>query len=96
MEAKELLTSPLTLLAVGVSALGSVGFGLVDPAWGLLSATAGMWFPAIAVSAGTILPELGYGEIGTQVLLAAAIVFVAVQLDRLADRASKYIKERWK
>ena len=94
MKGKELLTHPLTALAFVGSAIGSVGFGLIDPAWGLISATAGVWFPAIAVSAGTILPELGYGSLGTQVLLAAAIVFVAVQLDRLADRVAKYLKER--
>ena len=94
MELKELLTNPLTALAVIGSAIGSVGFGLFDPAWGLISATSGMWFPAIAVSAGTILPEIGYGDVGTQVLIAAAIVFVAVQLDKLADRAYKYLKDR--
>jgi hypothetical protein len=96
MEARELLTSPLTVLAFVVSAIGSVGFGLLDPTWGLISATAGMWFPAVAVTAGTILPEIGYGDVGTQVLVAAAVVFVAVQLDRLADRAADYYKERWK
>lgn len=94
MELKELLTSPLTALALLLSALGSIGFGLIEPAWGLVSATAGMWFPAIAVSAGTILPEIGYGDVGTQVLVAAAIVFVVVQLDKFADRAIEYLRNR--
>jgi len=91
---KELLTHPLTALAVVASALGSVGFGLVDPVWGLISATAGMWFPAISVTAGVLLPEYGLGDVGTQVLIAAAVVFVAVQLDRLYDRAVEYLRNR--
>jgi hypothetical protein len=90
----ELLTHPLTAVAVVASALGSVGFGLIDPAWGLVSATAGMWFPAISVTAGVIFPEIGLDSVGTQVLIAAAVVFVAVQLDKLADRAAKYLKDR--
>jgi len=94
MNAKELVTHPLTALAVIGSALGSVGFALVEPGWSLVSTTAGMWFPAIAVTAGTILPEIGYGDIGTQVLVGAAIVFVAVQLDRLFDRAVKWYNNR--
>lgn len=95
MEVKELLTSPLTALAFVVSAVGSVGFGLFDPVWGLISATSGMWFPAIAVTAGTIFPEIGLESLGTQVLVAAAVVFVAVQLDRFYDRAAGYIREKW-
>jgi len=91
---RELLAHPLTALAVLASALGSVGFGLFDPAWGLVSATASMWFPAISVSAGVLAPEFGYGDVGTQVLLAAAIVFVAVQLDKLYDRAAEYLRNR--
>jgi len=91
---KELLAHPLTALAVLLSAVGSAGVGLFEPAWGLLSTTAGMWFPAIAVSAGTLLPELGLGDIGNQILLAAAIVFVAVQLDKLYGRVADYLENR--
>lgn len=94
MELKELLTSPLAALALLLSALGSIGFGLVEPAWGLVSATAGMWFPAIAVTSSTLLPEIGYGDVGTQVLVAAALVFVVVQLDKLADRVAEYLRNR--
>jgi hypothetical protein len=96
MDARELLTHPLTLLATVGSLLGSIGFGLIDPAWGLVSATSGMWFPAVAVTAGTILPEIGYGDLGTQVLVAAAIVFVAVQLDRLYDRGVEWYRNRYR
>lgn len=94
MNARELLTHPLTLLATVGSLLGSIGFGLIDPVWSLVSTTSGMWFPAVAVTAGTILPEVGFGNLGTQVLLGAAIVFVAVQLDRLYDRAIEWYQNR--
>jgi len=94
MDARELLTHPLTLLATIGSLLGSIGFGLLDPVWGLVSTTSGMWFPAVSVTAGVILPELGFGDLGTQLLVVGAIVFVAVQLDRLYDRAKEYLRNR--
>lgn len=93
MELEKLLTSPLTAAAVVLSAIGQLGFGLVEPVWGLVSATAGTWFPAVAVTAGTIFPEIGLGNLGTQVLVAAAVVFVGVQLDRLLDKASDYLED---
>jgi hypothetical protein len=94
MNARELLTHPLTLLATVGSLLGSIGFGLIDPVWGLVSTTSGMWFPAVSVTAGVLLPELGFGDLGTQILVAGAIVFVAVQVDRLYDRAAEYLRNR--
>ena len=94
MDAKELLTSPLAVVAAVGTFVGSLGFGLIDPAWSLVAATSGMWFPAVSVSAGVILPEIGYGDLGTQVLIAAAIVFVGVQLDRLVERANEWRKNR--
>lgn len=92
--AKELVTSPVAVLAAVGSLIGSIGFGLFDPAWALISTTSGMWFPAISVTSGVLLPELGYGDIGTTVLMGAAIIFVAVQLDRLWDRAAEWRKNR--
>lgn len=94
MDARELLTHPLTLLATVASLLGSIGFAILDPTWGLIATTSGMWFPAVSVTAGVLLPELGFGDLGTQLLVAAAIVFVAVQLDRLYDRAVEYLRNR--
>lgn len=91
---RETVTHPVTAIAFVVSALGSVGLGAFEPVWGLVSATAGMWFPAIAVTAGTILPEIGLGDAGTTILVTAAIVFVIVQLDKLADRAGEYFDNR--
>lgn len=91
---KNLLTHPLTGGAFVLSAFGQIGFGLFEPAWGLVSATAGMWFPAVSVSAATILPELGLEREGTLILVAGAVVFVMVKLDQAADRAAEYFNNR--
>lgn len=94
MDTQELIRHPVTALAVVVSTIGQFGFGWFEPLWGLIASTAGIWFPAIAVSASEIFPQIGLGDIGPTVLLAAAIVFVAVQLDRLADRVAAYLDNR--
>ncbi|WP_254271095.1 hypothetical protein [Haloarcula marina] len=91
---KQLISHPLTAGALGLSAVGQLGFGLFEPLWSLVSTTSGMWFPAVAVTAGTIAPEIGFADLGTKVLLAAAILFVGVQLDRLASRAKTWYNER--
>lgn len=96
MEVRELLTHPLTLVATVASLLGSIGFAILDPTWGLVSATSGLWFPAVSVTAGVLLPELGFEDLGTQLLVAGAIVFVAVQLDRLYDRAVEWYNNRYR
>lgn len=94
MNLKDLLTSPLTAGAVVLSAVGQLGFGALEPVWGFVAATSGTWFPAIAVTAGTIFPEVGLESLGTQVLVAAAVVFVGVQVDRFLDRAADYLRNR--
>lgn len=94
MEVKELLAHPVTALAAVVSVVGQLGFGWFEPVWSLISATSGMWFPAIAVTAGTIFPEVGLKSLGTPVLLAAALLFVAVQLDRLFERIAEWWRNR--
>lgn len=94
MEVSKLLKSPYTALAVVISAIGQVGFAWFDPVWGLLSATSGLWFPIIATTASTILPEIGYDQLGTQLLIAGALLFVGVQLDKLVDRAQDYFNNR--
>lgn len=90
MNLNDIIHHPLTALAVVVSAIGQLGIGWIEPAWGLISATSGMWFPAIAVTAGTILPKIGFESIGTPILVAAAILFVGVQLDKLLERLLTY------
>ncbi|WP_226023220.1 hypothetical protein [Halomicrobium salinisoli] len=94
MDWKDLIWHPLTGLAVGVSAIGQLGFGLLEPAWSLLSSTSGLWFPAIATTASTIMPELGYAQLGTKVLLASAILFVGVQVNKLIDKIQNWRENR--
>jgi hypothetical protein len=87
----EFLIHPLTGLAVVGSAVLSLvpAFG---PVWEFVGATSGTWFPLVAVSAGTILPEIGLQSLGSKVLLAAAIVYVAVYADRLAERLQQRLE----
>ena len=91
---KNIILHPLTAVAFVVSAIGQLSIGWIEPVWALISATSGYWFPAIATTATTLLPELGYGDLGTNLLIAAAIVFVAVQLDRLVDRVQTFLDNR--
>lgn len=82
---RELVAHPLTGLAV----IGSAVLSLVPslgPIWEFIGATSGTWFPLVAVSAGTIFPEIGLQSLGSKVLLAAALVYVGVYADRFADR----------
>jgi len=95
MELKETLTSPLTVIAAVGSAIGTLGLiGPIEPLWSLISTTSGLWFPAVSVTAGVILPEVGYQSLGTSILIAGAVVYVMVQLDRLVERAQKWSKNR--
>ncbi|NLV10673.1 hypothetical protein GOC74_12130 [Halomicrobium mukohataei] len=91
---KNFIWHPLTGLAVGIGTLGQFGFAWFEPIWGLIVATSSYWFPAVATSSSTLLPELGYGDLGTRLLIAAASVFVAVQIDRLYERAQEYLENR--
>lgn len=89
MNAKEIIWHPVVAISAFGSLLLSVVPGLA-PLWDLLGATSGTWFSIIAVSAGTILPEFGYGEEASVILLAAAIVYVALYTDRLIERIQQY------
>lgn len=93
MNAKELLTHPITAGSGVIAALGSIGFLPFD-IWGLVNATSGFWFPLFATLGATLLPEFGYAELGTRILVGAAIVFVVVQLNRLIDRSLEYFENR--
>lgn len=66
----------------GVVAMAGVLAGGFD----LLAATAGTWFPMIAVSATAILPEFGYQRAGERVLLLAAFVYVGILAARFVDK----------
>jgi len=94
MTVKDLLAHPWTAVAVVVSAIGQVGFGAFEPAWSLISSTSGYWFPALATTSSTILPEVGYGELGSKLLVAGAILFVGVQVDRLIAKLQTWKENR--
>lgn len=89
MTVEDILWHPLVALSAFGSLLLSIVPGLA-PLWDLLGATSGTWFSLVAVSAGTILPEFGYGEEAQLVLLAAAILYVAIYTDRLIDRIQQF------
>jgi hypothetical protein len=92
MNIKEALLHPLAALA----ALGSILLATLpglEPIWSFIGATAGTWFPPIAVIAGTIMPELGLGGLGGKLLVGAGLVYVLVYADRLLDAAIERLRE---
>ncbi|GGN92264.1 hypothetical protein [Haloarcula pellucida] len=91
---KNVFLHPLTAVAFLVSAVGQLSIGWIEPAWALVSTTSTYWFPAVATTATTLLPEIGYGALGSRILIAAAIVFVGVQLDRLIQRVQTFFDNR--
>jgi len=92
MNSKEIIKHPATAASVVVTA--TLQFSGIVPIWDFVASTSGYWFPALATTGATILPELGYESIGTTVLLASALVFVAVQVDKFADRALRFIRDK--
>lgn len=91
MNAKELVYHPLTALAVVGSTLLAIVPGLA-PLWEFLGATSGTWFPLATATGGIVLPNLGLPDLGTQLLLAGGLVYVAVYADRLIDRTRDYLR----
>lgn len=90
MALTDILMHPLTAIAtVGSALLAVVPAGA--PVWEFIGATAGTWFPLLAVSAGTILPNVGYADLGTTLLVGAGIVYVAVYADRFIERTQEYL-----
>lgn len=94
MQVIETLKHPITALSVVLSVVGQLGFGVFDPTWALVSSTANLWFPALATTGATILPELGLPDLGTKILLGAALVYVGVQLDRLFAKVQDWQENR--
>lgn len=90
----DLLSHPVAALAYIAGTIGQLGFGLFDPAWALISSTATIWFPALATTGATLLPEFGYETLGTKILIGAALVFVGVQLDKLIDAIQSWYDNR--
>lgn len=93
--AKQLLSSPWTWASAAfTSLLGILGF--IDPVWHLLGSTASYWFPAVAVTASTIAPNVGWLDASTaqSALLIAAFVYIAILVDKFGEKAATYWKER--
>lgn len=91
MDWKELLQTPLAaLLALGSVILAIPG---AEFAYGLLSSTIGPLFTALSLSGSIVLPELGYGALGTKLLLVGAFAFIGISLARATRRAYNWTKE---
>lgn len=91
MNTNNLLYHPLTAVAVVGSTLLAIVPGFA-PLWDFLGMTSGTWFPLVAVTAGTVLPNIGFADLGTQILLAGGLVYVAIYADRLVGRTLDYLK----
>jgi hypothetical protein len=88
-----LVSRPVGLAASGLT-LVSGWLGMLDPAIQFVSATAGTWFPAIAVGSQWVLPQIPAvpDGFGTDLIIAAAVVYVAILLSRLGRKAKeKYL-----
>lgn len=86
---KKVVTSP----AAALSVVGSFALAVIpaaEPIWTFLSATAGTWFPIASVGGGVLLPEFGYPEIGSTLLLMAATAYVTVYLDKFLDKVQEW------
>lgn len=92
MDAEDILFHPLAAIAAFGSLIISTVPGFA-PIWDFLGVTSGTWFPLIAVGGGTILPNIGFPDLGTQVLLAAGIIYAAVYLDRLVEKTLAYWRD---
>lgn len=94
MDVPDILLHPFAVGSYVISVVGQLGFGWFDPVWGLLTATAGTWFPAVSATATIIIPQTAFAEWGTPLLLASAVLYVSVKLDQLADRIQTYLDNR--
>lgn len=90
MEPTDYLWHPLTALSV-IGSLVLSTLGAFGPVWDFIGASSGTWFPLVAVTAGTILPNVGFAELGTTVLVSAGVLYAAVYLDRFIDRLQEFI-----
>lgn len=90
---KEALTSPLTALAVFLSTAAAT-IPSLGPVWDLVGATSSLWYPLIAVSGSTLLPQFGFRDLGTTVLVAGSLVFAVYHADRLVDRVAKWYENQ--
>jgi hypothetical protein len=92
MDLKEIIEHPVSAVVSLAAFIGQFAFGWVDAFFALISATATYWFPGIAAFAGTVMPNIGYGDLGTTILVAAAVLYAAVQVNGLINYFEKWKK----
>lgn len=90
----ELVTGPVAVASAAATLLAGL-LGVFDPLWQLLVATSGMWFP-ITASLSAVAPLIEAIPTGlvTQVFIVATFVYVAILLDRLAERVVAWIRRQ--
>lgn len=99
MNAKELLTSPLTAITTILSFLAHLA-GLFEPVAHAIWATVGTWYPAVAISSSTIIPMIGavsvpfiglvdLATLAQSVSIVGALIYVAYLGDKTLDRFSQ-------
>jgi hypothetical protein len=93
--ATELLSHPGAVVATVATGLAGVA-GYLDPFFGVITATSGTWFSLAALLGGTVLPEIGSGELGRRILLLAALLYAVILVDRLSGSAARYLEKRKK
>lgn len=83
----DILQAPITWLAAAMSILAGAA-GMFDGLWSLVATTKGLWFPIVATTATIVAPavEAIPMDLANQVLLAAAILYMAILVVRLAGQ----------
>lgn len=92
MALKDIILHPLTAAAtIGSALLAILPAGA--PLWEFLGSTANVWFTPLAVFASTILPNIGYPQLGTTLLVSGAVVYVLIGTERFIDRTMEYLRK---
>lgn len=96
MNAKELLTSPLSALTTVAAFLAHLA-GFVDIVIQAVWTTVPTWFPALSIAGSTLLPTLGevalpivgtvdVGALGSSIIPVGALIYVAYLGDKTVDK----------
>lgn len=98
MQAKELLTSPLSALTTVGAFLAHLA-GFVDPVVHAIWTTVPTWFPALSIAGSTLLPTIGavalpvvgtvdLGALGSSIIPVGGLIYVAYLGDKTVDKLS--------
>lgn len=90
---RELVTGEVALVSAAVATLAGL-LGVLDPLIALVTSTAGTWFPLTATlsAVAPLVPAIPT-DLATQAFIVAAFVYIAVLLDRFAERAVEVLKD---